>query len=231
MWPSAAPKTRPAYASLRRGKHKGGPVAGTPSPIRTRLSPELQAYARRLYETTDQFVTDIALDCGVDESVVRRMAERESWVRYAPPPRDLPPVAKLLAEVEALEASLAEAPADRCAVPTDGGTQDNIARFIAVVMAHLDEFEALRKNGKLLPKQHLATARAISILTEAYNRLQRMRAAEPGSIHHDSYADAPADLDAFRDELARRIRAFVASRTGARHVDGNSGPVAVDGVR
>src|SRR5665647_1460435 len=94
--PSAAPKT----------KHKGGPVRGAPSPMRLRMSPELQAHARRLYEETDQFVTDIALYVGVNESVVRRMAEREGWVRYVAPPRDLPPVGKLLAEVEALDCLL-----------------------------------------------------------------------------------------------------------------------------
>jgi hypothetical protein len=220
-------------------KPKGGPVAGTPSPMRTRLSPELQAHARRLFTETDRPGTEIAVDCGVDESVIRRMAKREGWVRFVAPPRDLPPVAKLLAEVEALERDRhPEERAQRASKgdgqpssppsfegglrppPQDDGEggerKDNIARISAVVMAHLDQFDALRKNGKLLPKQHLATARAISILIEAFNRLQLMRAASPGSITHDSYIDAPADLDAFRDELARRIRAFVAGRAGTR---------------
>ena len=87
-------------------KRKGGPVPGTPSPMRTRLTPELHDYARRQYEHSAQPVSHIALDVGVDESVIRRMAKREEWVRYVAAPRDLPPVAKLLAQVEELEASV-----------------------------------------------------------------------------------------------------------------------------
>lgn len=240
--------TAPRRKTPRKTKPKGGPVPGTPSPMRTRLAPELQAHARRLYEETDQPVTHIALDCGVDESVIRRMGQREGWVRYVAPPRGLPPVATLLAEVEALETSaredrhpevcidrhpevLAEGEPRRIDARAvalrgaqmrapqgdgDGMERDaGITRFIAVVMAHLDTFEDTRRNGRLVPKQHLANARAISILTEAFNKLQRLRADLSGPTHdtHASpYDDMPADPDAFRDELARRIEAFLASR-------------------
>ena len=249
-------------ASPLAPKRKGGPVPGTPSPRRTRLSAELQAHARRLFEQTEQPATHIALDCGVDESVLRRMAKREGWVRYVVPPRGLPPVAKLLADVEALEKTvrdgrhpevLAEgeprrmdaravalrgsAPA-RLAPQGDGedaerDLQQDITRCIAVVMAHIDAFEDTRRNGRLVPKQHLANARAISVLTEAFNKLQRLRADLSGSINNDpndanTFSDTPADPDAFRDELARRIRAFVASRTGTRDADGDPGPAVVD---
>ena len=213
------------------------------------MSPELQAHVRRLYEETDQPVCQIALDVGVNESVIRRMGPREGWVRYVAPPRDLPPVAKLLEQVEELEEAVRAPQHDEAALthsptptpdpsPQGGGEQkesvaapealtgggekeDNIARFTHVVMAHLDEFEAMRRDGKLLPKHHLATARAISILTEAFNRLARLRAALPGTIHddtaHDNLAnfDMPADLDAFREALAQRIEKFLASRTDA----------------
>jgi hypothetical protein len=199
------------------------------------MSAELQAHVRRLYEETDQPVCQIALDVGVNESVIRRMGPREGWVRFEAPPRDLPPVAKLLAQVEELEKSGAvvlrgaqeRAPQDDGEAPQDDGEgkgatrEDNIARFTQVVMAHLDEFEAMRRDGRLLPKHHLATARAISILTEAFNRLARLRAALPGTIDddsaHDNLAnfDMPADLDAFREALAQRIEKFLASRTDA----------------
>jgi transposase-like protein len=192
--------------------------------MRTRMSPELQAHVRRLYEETDQPVCQIALDVGVNESVIRRMGPREGWVRFEAPPRDLPPVAKLLAQVEELEKAGAvqeRARQDDGEAPQDDGDsngatrEENIARFTQVVMAHLDEFEAMRRDGKLLPTHHLATARAISILTEAFNRLARLRAALPGTIHDDLAADMPADLDAFREELAQRIETFLASRTDA----------------
>ena len=217
-------------------KPKGGPVAGTPSPMRTRMSPELQAHVQRLYEETDQPVCQIALDVGVNESVIRRMGPREGWVRFEAPPRDLPPVAKLLAEVEELAgASKADGHANPPSFegglrppPQDDGDsngatrEDNLARFIRVVMAHLDEFEAVRRAGKLIAREHLPTARAISILTDAFNTLQRLRAAQPGRNDDDNadrYADRydvlPADLDAFREALTQRIESFLASRTDA----------------
>jgi hypothetical protein len=340
---------QPAFAALRRGKspgtdspadepkRKGGPVPGTPSPMRAKLTPELHDHARRKYETTGEFICNIALDCGVDESTIRRMAKREEWVKYVAPPRDLPPVAKLLAQVEELEASVKAAPVllslqqeklrptpdptpplaalagggeekaapglslpprsggeggsgarERDGVgwgeassssqtiseskemlpPTDsrcsasafsfgstaaegrlcpsppraahagGGEQEalvqrgekeeNITRFIRVVMAHLDEFEAMRRDGKLMPAHHLATARAISILTEAFNKLQRLRAAQPGQ-NHDDIADMPADLDEYRLELTRRIREFLRSRSAGRN-GGRPAAPAVEGA-
>jgi hypothetical protein len=211
------------------------------------MTPELQAHVKRLYETSDQPICQIALDVGINESIIRRMGPREGWVRYVAPPLDLPPLATLLAEVEQLEqdrhpevraqsASLEGCTArDSAAVglgcpvdppsfegglrppPQDDGeaTRDApIARFIRIVTAHLDEFEAVRRDGKLLPKHHLQTARALSILTEAFNRLQRLRASLNGPSH-DDIADMPADLDAFRDDLARRIDAFIESRADA----------------
>lgn len=226
---------KPCAPRVGRKKRTGGPVPGTPSPTRTRMTPELQAHVKRLYEETDQPICQIALDVGVNESVIRRMGPREGWVRYVAPPRDLPPLATLLAEVEALErdrhpevrASTEDGQTnppsfegDLRPPPQDdgergGGTSDdNIARFIRIVMAHLDEFEAVRRDGKLLPKHHLHTARAISILTEAFNRLQRLRASLTGPSH-DDLSDMPADLDAYRVELARQIDAFIASRTNA----------------
>jgi hypothetical protein len=248
--------------------------------MRTRLSVELQAHARRLFEQTDQPGTEIAADCGVDESTIRRLAEREGWVRFVAPPRDLPPVAKLLAEVEALEASLSDrhpevrglwaeprridaklsqesavalrgaqerapqgdgektpptpdpspplvslvgggekeesgAALSSAAPSSDADEQDTkqrIAEFEQTVMGYVREFDAERKNGRLLPTERLAVARAINTLTDTFNKLQRMRANLPGSIHDDHAYDMPADLDAFRDDLARQIEAFMESR-------------------
>jgi hypothetical protein len=242
------PKKPPA------AKRKGGPVPGTPSPMRTRLSPELQAHARRQFEETDRPTTHIALDCGVDESVLRRMAQREGWERYVPPPRDLPPVAKLLAEVEALErdrhpeerAQRASKGDGQSSGPSfegglrpppqdDGEGEERVAaidRLHRAAMSQLAEVEALRARTTPAAKDAERNAHTLSSLTETIRKLQGMRCAlhVPGSTHDDHAYDMPADLDEFRDELARRIRAFVASRTGTRDADGNSGP-AVDQVR
>jgi len=53
----------------------------------------------------------------------------------------------------------------------------------------------------------------LSSLTTTLQKLQRLHAATPGSNDYDSCAaDAPADLDAFREDLARQIEAFMESR-------------------
>ena len=183
---------------------KGGPVAGTPSPMRTRLSAELQEHARRQFEETERYVTEIALDCGVDESVLRRLALREGWVRYVAPPRDLPPVAKLLAEVEALEAVPPVTLEQRIA---------DIDRLHRATMSQFAEAEALRARTTPSAKDAERNAHTLSSLTETMRKLQGMRCATPvpGSMHDDA-TDMPADPDAFRDELARRIAAFMESR-------------------
>jgi hypothetical protein len=227
------------------------------------MTPELQAHVKRLYEQSEQPICQIALDVGVNESVIRRMGPREGWVRYVAPPRDLPPLATLLAEVEQLERdrhpevrdiSASRASSDALwraskedgqinppsfegglrPPPQDDGESsgvtrdDNIARFIRVVMAHLDEYEAVRREGRLLPKNHLQTARAISILTEAFNRVQRLRASLTGPIH-DDFAIMPADLDALRDEVAQQIDKFIASRGHAAD-GGDAGAAPPDAV-
>jgi hypothetical protein len=75
------------------------------------------------------------------------------------------------------------------------------------------------------------TSRTLADLTATLERLHRLEIGAPQHERQDTYDDMPADLDEFRDELARRIRAFVASRTGARDADGSPGPAAVDQVR
>ena len=72
------------------------------------------------------------------------------------------------------------------------------------------------------------SARTLAILTQTLHALQRLRAGslpEQETPHDD---DMPRDIDEFRRDLARRIDAFVASRTDAADADGNSGLKPVD---
>jgi hypothetical protein len=60
------------------------------------------------------------------------------------------------------------------------------------------------------------SARTLSVLTQTLQNLQRLRAATASPQSHigsNDDDDMPADLDEFRRDLARRIDAFVASRT------------------
>lgn len=91
-------------------------------------------------------------------------------------------------------------------------------RVERLLVEQLSAFEAERL--KLGPRSITKAARMTRMLerlTEALFKVERLRSAAaliPAGPH--DYDDWPADIDAFRDELARRIRAFVARRRGAR---------------
>ena len=93
---------------------------------------------------------------------------------------------------------------------------DTIERLYRAVRDELATVEAMRaQRGKLpeRPVDAVRTAQTLSSLAETLQKLQRLRCAlsPSGSAGDD---DMPEDIDAFRFELARRIEAFVASRTG-----------------
>jgi hypothetical protein len=79
------------------------------------------------------------------------------------------------------------------------------------------EIEALGDGGGARHGFRIADAerraRTLATLTQTLHSLQRLRdgSAPAAEVHYDD--DLPADPDAFRDELARRIRAFVKSRS------------------
>src|SRR5690606_8807677 len=57
-------------------------------------------------------------------------------------------------------------------------------------------------------------ARRLALLTQTLKTLRAIPAPPPAAAWDDGYDDMPADIDAFRNELARRIRAAVVSRIG-----------------
>jgi len=62
-----------------------------------------------------------------------------------------------------------------------------------------------------------ACARRLALMTQTLQTLQKIRETQPmanARCQCCEYDDIPADMDAFRGELARRIDAFVKSRTG-----------------
>ncbi len=85
----------------------------------------------------------------------------------------------------------------------------------------LADFKAFRASLKgkplgLLERERVA--RTYSNLSATLRQLQVMLSAAPAATINDNetaYDDMPADLDAFRDALARRIEAFLASRPDA----------------
>jgi len=105
-----------------------------------------------------------------------------------------------------------------------------IERTLRDVRAELATIEAMRAHRKTHPQRPVDaahTAATFARLTASLHELQLMSCrAKPGTNNDD---DRPTDLDAYRDELARRIRAFVASRTGTGDADGAAGSGSVPG--
>jgi hypothetical protein len=223
----ATARRRPT--TLRRSSRKPPAVDPLPKPAsRNRIvyTPELIAHARHLYENTGVSLAKIAVDLGVHRSTLSRIGERERWQRYVLPPRDVPPAMRLLADAEALEAEAllndsgaAESvqappsnPSDDERGPPPTG-RDMVERLYRAVVDELAAVEAMRAQLGRHPRGSVEaerTARTLWSLTETFQKLQRLQCAAPDK---GSGYDMPADIDEFRNELARRIDEMVASRS------------------
>jgi hypothetical protein len=97
-------------------------------------------------------------------------------------------------------------------------------RLEALVVKEIAAEEVMRAELETRPRargESERCARTLSTLAQTLQALQRLRGgAEPGTRVCDcDDDDMPEDIDAFRIELARRINAFVASRTGENHLE------------
>src|SRR5262249_33423509 len=93
-------------------------------------------------------------------------------------------------------------------LPTSG---DTIRRLYRAVLEEIGAVETMRANLNPEPQTPAdadRTARTLSSLTETLQKLQRLQCTHPETEIKDD-DDMPADIDEFRRELARRIRAFI----------------------
>jgi hypothetical protein len=238
--PKTAPKTALKSApktALKTSKTKNANLAR-----RLVLTPELLTHARHLYEATAASLAKIAVDVGIHRRTLTKLAEREGWLRYVRPPRGLPRALKLKAQASELEDQVLSAAAatsgpssenekplllegEGPAVPPLTDTVERLYRAVREELAAVETLRAQLKREPQSPQDAERTARTLSSLTETLQKLQRLQCAVPQSGSYDD--DMPADIDEFRRELARRIEAFVASRSGAGD-DGGSGSAALD---
>ena len=177
----------------------------------------------------------IAADFSVHRETIRRLAEREGWpLRRDRPPRGLPAALQLdLAAAETLKAARGlAAPAPETG--DVGADAPSLAlRLEQAVERELAKVERLKdETGSETSRSQAAEriARTLSALTQTLFKVRALR--EPGVATSDhAHDDLPADLDGFRDALARRIDAFVASRAdgglaGAGEPPGPASPAA-----
>ena len=201
---------------------------------RRTFTPELLAYTRRRFEQTDDTFADMAADLGVHRNTLRNIAGCERWIRYTRLPQGLSSAVKLLMQAEALErhpevqgktqgngAAASVQAQDEEAIPP---LADTIARLHRAILDELAALETLRTQLKRPPRGSGGTARTLAILTETLQKLQQLQRNPANSGSND--ADMPADIDEFRNELARRIDEFVASRIDA----GSGGATALSPV-
>jgi len=219
---SGAP-ARKSKAPRKAAKKAGPPPAQSEpakpaKPGRPFYTPEFLAEARRRIEHTTESMTSIAGKLGMHNSVLSKLIKRERWVRpeAALHQRGLSPAMRLAAAADAL----ADAPPDPAAL-------DRIEQAVLAELATVETMRASLDKEPLRPIDAERTARTLSIHTETLAKLRRHRlaAAAPAGPDHDD--DFPADLDAFRIDLARRIEALMESRPDEDDAGANAAsPVA-----
>ena len=109
-----------------------------------------------------------------------------------------------------------------------------IERIERLVQRELAAEEAVRAQLGPLPRPPAdaeRAARTLATLTQTLHALQRLRCGLPPDSGSDDNDDMPRDIDEFRRELARRIDASVASRTGSGNAQEHARPDAVDETR
>jgi hypothetical protein len=215
---SRAPRTdRRARQPVRKSACKTV-VRKPPLARRYAYTEDLLANGRHRYEHTDEPIVSIAADFGCHKTTFQRMANRAHWVRYSPPPRGLTEAAKLLTQVEALQAqeqlSAPSQPAETAAAPDALPPPSEAAdRLYRALLQQIDSVEATVARLKRDPhsaSQADHAARTLSTLTATLHKLAPMTGHAPQPGYDDD--DFPTDIDAFRDQLARDIEAFLASR-------------------
>jgi transposase-like protein len=242
-----------AKRARARKKPRAYAHAHLPVSRRYTFTPELLAEGRRRYEETEDRVVDIAADFGVHPTTLQRRANRDRWVRYVPPPRDLTPAAKLALRAEKLAGALhpplkgegrssersederggvsdrerSPPPAGRRFasagdLPPPGGGEERaepprLADTAATLHGELQllladvrgERERMKRDG--YGKHDLREmSGTIASLGAVLRSLQPLLPSHQG--YDTAHDDLPADIDAFRNRLARRIAAFMESR-------------------
>lgn len=194
------------------------------TPPKLQFAPELMAEARRLYEDTMTPAHEIAAMMGISTATLRNRLKEWNWTRRRHPTRAL----DLVQAVRGATVAAVTAPGvpDGTAVPMTQERREQLAaRILDIVERQMDATERVLKTVD--PKDQGEGERSTRVLTsiglmlrETAALLQPDQTGTPDAADDDS---VPADLDQFREALARRIEAFIdARRGGTAGADGAS---------
>ena len=207
-----------------------------------KYAPEIVAAVGHRYMFSDDTLEEIAAIFNINERDITRMRMQEGWPpRYArirrvpqippgyeapaqtpppsaqqgePPPDGLPQSEPIATDESEAGLSLAAcAGGETTELPPSGSLIDRLERLVEQELA---AEERLRARSVASPRRHVEVqrcARALAALTQTVHMLTRLRGSVVPQPESQPDDDMPRDIDGFRNELARRIDAFVASRT------------------
>lgn len=213
-----------------------------PHKLNPLYTPEFMASLHRAYDQTNEPMWSIAARHGIAERTLQHIVRREGWRKRRERVREFVPAQHLLDEAEAMLAAVPQPPAPPAVaggVPSpQAASGDGLSaadRIERLVLKEIEIEETRRAKLDSLPRptaEAARTARTLAILTQTLHALRRLRpaaeAAPPQPVDPTHDDDPPRDIDEFRRELARRIDAFVASRTDGDPAGRGGEPRLVD---
>jgi hypothetical protein len=196
------------------------------------LTPEQWKLVRYDLEHTDKLVTDICREHGTTPNTLRDRVRRWGWTprrqpipAEGPPPMPVPQIAHAppaLPTTPQIETTAA-LPADTAlllatAPPGEGPpavddlpTVERLQGAVVAVLANIEAIVAKVGMGRAHASENERAARALAALTRTLRELKTLQTPQ----HEPDHDDSLDDIDEFRDALARKIDAFVASHGGA----------------
>ena len=189
------------------------------------LTPEAWAQIRYDYEHSDRPIGDICAEHGISSGTLRDRMRRWRWTRRRVPipfegppaatPLDMPPLpAERASGPEALPCA-ASSPGDTAAPgpPDDRPIAERLQGAVERVLPAIEGTLARLGTTPAHPRELERTARALGALTRTLRELSGLLAQHQTEPPCDC-PRTPEEMDAMRFELARKINALVAERTG-----------------
>ena len=206
-----------------------------------RYTATIIAELRQHYVHGNEPLHSIAAQFQIGTRSLQRLATEQGWPKRSERVRDLPDAMQLLERAKALPPAL---PAPKNAA--EGDQQSAGADTPSSALSAADEIEALVREKVAVERAAQAairghargsnaeserSARTLATLARTLEVLARIRSGLSPENESPDDDDMPLDLEEFRFELARRIDAFVKSRTEPADGDGTFETPPLEKVR
>jgi hypothetical protein len=181
-------------------------------PARKHVAPELMAEGKYLYEETLMPTDEIGAKMGLSRSAFYLRVKEWKWKtrRYSAG----------IAGDAAIPSAPVAARATSDAPPADAPPPPFAERMKRVLDAQMAVIERTLK--VLGPASNAEAERTTRIRATISRTVQEIQASAEGQTLDEADDDTvPRDMDAFREELARRIHAFIDARQGGANAGGD----------